>query len=148
MHAPSWQTNFMNEREIIIFFIDCANVRSTLKVFYFGKHVLYCKRSNNTQRDQFLFHEGHQEQANMRTSMTQEILSPLALLHTHYDVPIDLDKTVDIYSRLALDSLIKPYNAVTHNIMFDKFLGTCNLLTTESLAQTYVLYFLVMSYTP
>ena len=31
----------------------------------------------------------------MRTSMTQERLSSLALLHLHYDVPIDLDKAVD-----------------------------------------------------
>ena len=53
----------------------------------------------------------------IRTIMTQKILSSLALLHIHYDVPIDLDKTIDIYSRLhprrlALDSLNKPYNAV------------------------------------
>ena len=59
----------------------------------------------------------HRLHTYMRTSMTQERLSSLALLHTHYDVPIDLDKAVDIYSRLhprhlALDLLNKPYNAV------------------------------------
>ena len=27
--------------------------------------VLYCKRFNNTQRDRFLFHEGHQQQTNV-----------------------------------------------------------------------------------
>ena len=58
----------------------------------------------------------------MHTTMTQKRLSSLAILHIHYDVPIDLDKEVDIYywldsRRLALDSLIKPYNAVTHNIV-------------------------------
>ena len=49
----------------------------------------------------------------IRTIMTHKILSSLALLHIHYDVPIDLDNTIDIYSRLhprrlALVSLITP----------------------------------------
>ena len=53
----------------------------------------------------------------IRTIMTRKILLTLALLHIHYDVTIDLDKVIDIYSRLhprrlALDSIIKPYNDV------------------------------------
>ena len=53
----------------------------------------------------------------VRTIMTQKRLSSLPLLHIHYDFSIDLDKAIDIYSRLqtmrlALDSFIKPYNAV------------------------------------
>ena len=64
-----------------------------------------CERSASTMRRLHTY---------MRTSMTQERLSSLALLHIHYDVPIDLDEAVNIYSpappprRLALDSLIKP----------------------------------------
>ena len=63
-----------------------------------------CERSASTMRRLHTY---------MRTSMTQEILSSLALLHIHYDVPIDLDEAVNIYfrlhpRRLALDSLIKP----------------------------------------
>ena len=63
-----------------------------------------CERSTSTMRRLHTY---------MRTSMTQERLSSLALLHIHYDVPIDLDEAVNIYSRLhprrlALDSLIKP----------------------------------------
>ena len=62
-----------------------------------------CERSTSTM---------HRLHTYMRTSMTQEILSSLTLLHIHYDVPMDLDKTVDIHSRLhprrlALDSRIK-----------------------------------------
>ena len=77
--------------------------------------VTSCERERNTRTMRRLH-------TYMCTSMTQQRLSSLALLHIHYDVPIDLDKAVDIYSwlhprRLALDSLIKPYNAVTHNIM-------------------------------
>ena len=41
---------FMNEIELIIL-KSIANVRSTCKVFYFGKYVLYCKRFNNMHRD-------------------------------------------------------------------------------------------------
>ena len=49
----------------------------------------------------------------LRASISQERLSSLALLHIHYDRPIDLDLAVDIYSRLhprrlELYSLIKP----------------------------------------
>ena len=42
----------------------------------------------------------HRLHTYMRTSLTQERRSSLALLHIHYDVTIDLDKAVDIYSRL------------------------------------------------
>ena len=63
-----------------------------------------CERSASTMRRLHTY---------MPTSMTQERLSSLALLHIHYDVPIDRDEAVNIYSRLhprrlALDSLIKP----------------------------------------
>ena len=62
----------------------------------------------------------------MSTGMTQEQLLSLDILQIHYNVSLDLDKAVDkevdIYDwlhprRLALDSLIKPYNAAIHNIM-------------------------------
>ena len=36
----------------------------------------------------------------MRVSMGKNRLSNLALLHIHYDTPVDLDKVVDIYARL------------------------------------------------
>ena len=67
-----------------------------------------CERRASTMRRLYTY---------IRTSMTQKRLSSLDLMHIHYDVPIDLDKAIDIYSqlhpwRLALDSLIKPYNAV------------------------------------
>ena len=47
----------------------------------------------------------------MRASMCQTRLSNLALLHIHYNTPIDLEKVVDIYARLhprrlELDSLL------------------------------------------
>lgn len=47
----------------------------------------------------------------MRASMGKSRLSHLALLHIHYNTPIDLDKVVDIYAelhprRLELDSLL------------------------------------------
>ena len=47
----------------------------------------------------------------MRASMGKNRLSHLALLHIHYDTPIDLDKVVDCYAqlhprRLALESLL------------------------------------------
>ena len=36
----------------------------------------------------------------MRASMGKDRLSNLALLHIHYDIPVDLDKVVDLYARL------------------------------------------------
>lgn len=47
----------------------------------------------------------------MRASMGKSRLSYLALLHIHYDTPMDLDRVVDCYARLhprrlALDSLL------------------------------------------
>ena len=47
----------------------------------------------------------------MRASMGQTRLSNLALLHIHYDTPINLEEVVDIYARLhpprlELDSLL------------------------------------------
>ena len=47
----------------------------------------------------------------MRASMGKDRLSHLALLHIHYDVPIDLDDVVDYYARLhprrlELDSVL------------------------------------------
>jgi hypothetical protein len=52
----------------------------------------------------------------MRASMGQERLSPLALLHIHYDVAIDMDRVVDIFAkkhprRLELDSLLYDKNS-------------------------------------
>ena len=46
----------------------------------------------------------------MRASMGKDRLSYLALLHIHYDLPVDLDKVVDSFAsshprRLELDSL-------------------------------------------
>ena len=47
----------------------------------------------------------------MWASMGQTRLSNLALLHIHYNTPIDFEKVVDIYAplhprRLELDSLL------------------------------------------
>ena len=47
----------------------------------------------------------------MRASMGKCRLSNLALLHIHYDTPVDLDRVVDCYShlhprRLELESLL------------------------------------------
>ena len=47
----------------------------------------------------------------MRASMGKERLSNLALLHIHYDTPVDLDEAVDLYARLhprriELDSIL------------------------------------------
>ena len=47
----------------------------------------------------------------MRASMAKDRLSHLALLHIHYDIPIDLDNVVDYYARLhprrlELDSVL------------------------------------------
>lgn len=47
----------------------------------------------------------------MRASMKEERISSLALIHTHYDMEVDLDEAVDIFAkmnprRLELDSSI------------------------------------------
>ena len=36
----------------------------------------------------------------MRASMGQSRLSSLALIHIHYDIAVDLDKTVDLFSQM------------------------------------------------
>ena len=36
----------------------------------------------------------------MRASMGKKQLSNLALIHIHYDTPMDLDKVVDCYAKL------------------------------------------------
>ena len=36
----------------------------------------------------------------MRASMGDCRLSGLAMIHTHYDIPIDLDEVVDIFAKL------------------------------------------------
>ena len=45
-----------------------------MKSFYFGKYVLYCKRINNTQHDQFIFHEGLQQPASAYVAAVEEIM--------------------------------------------------------------------------
>ena len=50
-----------------------------------------CDRSASTLRRLNTF---------MRASMGEERLSSLALIHTHYDKPIDLDKAVDLFAKL------------------------------------------------
>ena len=47
----------------------------------------------------------------MRASMKEDRLSALALIHTHYDIAIDLDQAVDMFSKmhsrkLQLDSVL------------------------------------------
>ena len=73
----------------------------------------------------------------MRTSRTQERLSSLDLLHIHNGILNDLGNAVDIYSRLrprrlALDFLIKPYNAV--HIYLDKSVDNYSWLHPMRLA--------------
>ena len=36
----------------------------------------------------------------MRASMKEDRLSSLALIHTHYDMAVDLEKAVDIFAQL------------------------------------------------
>ena len=47
----------------------------------------------------------------MRASMSEERLSSLALIHTHYDTPVDLEEAVNISARihprrLELDNIL------------------------------------------
>ncbi len=63
-----------------------------------------CERSASTLRRLNTF---------MRASMMEERLSCLALIHTHYDMPVDLDEAVDIFAkmhprRLELASVLTP----------------------------------------
>ena len=50
-----------------------------------------CERSASTLRRLNTF---------MRARTGEERLSSLALIHTHYDIPIDLDKAVDLFAKL------------------------------------------------
>ena len=52
----------------------------------------------------------------LRASMSQKKLSSLALLHIHYDRPVDLHLAVSIYARLhprrlELESIVRPTDA-------------------------------------
>ena len=50
-----------------------------------------CERSASTLRQLNTF---------MRASMGEERLSGLAVIHTHYDMSIDLEQIVDIFAKL------------------------------------------------
>ena len=63
-----------------------------------------CERSGSTLRRLNTY---------LRSTMSDERLTNLALIHTNYDKEYDLDEIVDTYSklhsrRLELDSIIKP----------------------------------------
>uniref|UniRef100_A0A3B1JM87 HAT C-terminal dimerisation domain-containing protein n=1 Tax=Astyanax mexicanus TaxID=7994 RepID=A0A3B1JM87_ASTMX len=50
-----------------------------------------CERSASTLRRLNTF---------MRSSMGEDRMSSLALIHTHYDMALDLDEAVDLYSKM------------------------------------------------
>ena len=71
----------------------------------------------------------------MRSSMTESRLSSLALIHTHYDTTVDLDKAVDLFA--AMNPRRMQLQSVLECLAFNIYMG-CKYSLSSLLSATYI----------